>query len=319
VSEARAREFAAQYGYAEYMVERYVQFIGARDTIQLLKANEKPLVPTIQVNTLQIHRESLQKRLEEKGFGVEPIPYLLNGLQIERTPFSLGATTEYLLGYYTLQGAASMIVGESLDPQSGERVVDLCAAPGMKTIQLAQKMQNQGSILAIDISTRRLRALEANLARCGVKNVVGIQFDARQFSQLKYPADKILLDAPCTGSGIIRKDPRRKWSRRLTDIRQMSRIQKQLIQAGIEGLREDGLLVYSTCSLEPEENEAIIAYALATFPVELVEPPIQMGDPGLMLTKWDDQQREMKKTRRFWPHLHDTEGFFIGVLRKCAR
>jgi NOL1/NOP2/sun family putative RNA methylase len=314
-----AREVAAEYGYAEYMIERYIQFIGLQDTVQLLKANERPLNPTIQVNTLQIQRNGLQRRLEEKEFVLEPIPYLKRGLKIMHTPFSVGATTEYLLGYYTLQGAASMVVGESLGPHAGERVVDLCAAPGMKTIQLAQDMQNQGSILAIDRSVRRLRALEANLARCGVKNVVGVEFDARRFPQLRYPADKVLLDAPCTGSGIIRKDPRRKRSRRLADIQQMSRIQKQLIEAGIEGLREEGLLVYSTCSLEPEENEAVIAHALVTCPVELVEPPTQMGEPCLILPKWEDQQKELKKTRRFWPQRQDTEGFFIGVLRKCAR
>jgi NOL1/NOP2/sun family putative RNA methylase len=271
------------------------------------------------VNTLQIQQEALQTRLKKKGLRLEPISYLKRGLKITHTPFSLGATTEYLLGYYTLQGAASMMVGESVEARRGERVVDLCAAPGMKTIQLAQDMGNQGSILAIDRSMRRLRALEANLARCGVRNVVGVAYDGRRFPQLRYSADKILIDAPCTGSGIIRKDARRKSSRRVADIQQMSQIQKQLIEAGIAGLGEAGILVYSTCSLEPEENEAVIAHALARCPVELIDPPTQMGEPGLILEPWEDHKEAITKTRRFWPQRHDTEGFFIGVLRKCVR
>ncbi len=317
--EQRIRKIANKYGYSEYMIKRYITFLGKSETIELLEANEEPLPITIQTNTVQIRLEILKKQLEEKQFEIERIPYTRRGLKIKYAPFSIGATSEYLLGYYTVQGAGSIAIGDAVNPNPDDQVIDMCAAPGMKTLQLAQDMENKGIILALDRSWKRLKALEYNLARCGIQNVIIIQYDSKKLARLKYMADTILLDAPCTGSGIIRKDQKRKKSRGEEDIKLMARIQKQLIGAGIDCLNDRGRLIYSTCSLEPEENEEVINYALNKYPVKLIKPTIKIGSPGLVNVVSDDLSPEIMTTRRLWPHKDGTEGFFIGVLQKCVQ
>ena len=299
------------------MLKRYLKLFGEDQIISFLEGNEQKLKPAIRVNSLRISKDALYKRLKSKGFELEQVPVVSNAFYVTKAPFSIGATTEYLLGYYYLQSVASMIPSLVLDPTSQDIVVDMCAAPGGKTTHLAQIMNNQGVILALDLNRERMKSLRSNISRCGVKNVIAIRMDAANLTEFHLKnISKILLDAPCSGSGLIPVDPTRKTSRSFEDIKFCSLMQMKLIKSAINCLERGGELVYSTCSIEPEENEYIINAVLSQFDVELVDLDINSGNPGFTKIFGDELSADLKKARRFYPYLHETEGFFICKLRK---
>ncbi len=268
----------------------------------------------LRVNTLKTDARALVKRLEKNKVKLEKIPFLKDGYWC-KAEFSLGATPEYLLGHYYLQGAASQLVGEALDPRPGETVLDMAAAPGSKTTQLAQLMKGQGTIVALDSNVQRLASLRNNCERLLVKNVVMLKKDARYAPDLGIEFDKVLLDAPCSGNFCSEPD----WfaKRRIEDIKQNGRVQKELLKAAHKVLKKDGVLVYSTCSLEPEEDELIIDWFLNKFEdIELLDMKLPLGDEGITAWEGKELSPELAKTRRFWPHKTQTEGFFIAKLRK---
>ena len=311
------QELAKKFGYNEYMIDRYLKLFGKDQILDFLEGNEQELLTSIKVNTLKISEDALLRKLESKGFELEPVSVVSNAFYVKKAPFSIGATTEYLLGYYYIQNVASMIPSLVLKVTSGDIVVDMCAAPGGKTIQLAQSMDNQGVILAIDLNRQRMKSLRSNISRCGVSNTITIRMDAANLVDLHVKnISKILLDAPCSGSGLIPSDPTRKTSRSYEDIEFCSLIQMKLIKSAINCLEKGGELVYSTCSIEPEENEYIIEEVLKQFKVELVDLDFNFGVPGLINIFGRNLTPDLKKARRFYPYLHKTEGFFICKLKK---
>ena len=181
------------------MIERYFQFLGEDQTKQLLEANEKPLTPSIRVNTLKIDKDTLKNRLESKGFKLESIDWIHYGLKIKKSPLNLGSTHEYLQGFYYIQSVAPMLPAFILDPNPSDIVIDMCAAPGGKATHMAQIMNNEGNLILIERNRNRIPALEINLRRLGVSNSIIINEDAVNLSKMNLKADKILLDAPCTG------------------------------------------------------------------------------------------------------------------------
>ncbi|MHA1129348.1 MAG: NOL1/NOP2/sun family putative RNA methylase [Candidatus Helarchaeota archaeon] len=311
------KDLASKYKYRPYMVERYLTIFGSNQIKAFLEGNEQKILPSIKVNTLKITSDALSNRLTEKGFMLEPVPFVSDAYFVKKTPFSLGATTEYLLGYYYLQGAASMLPVDLLNPSPKDLVVDMCAAPGGKTIQLAQYMENEGVIIALDLSRERMKSLRSNLSRCGIHNTLTIRMDAARLADLHLTdITKILLDAPCSGSGLISTDPSRKQSRSYDDVRFCSSIQMKLIRAAVNCLVEGGELIYSTCSIEPEENEFIIDAILKQRPLEIVDLEIPFGESGLINIFGRELSEELKKAKRFYPFLHKTVGFFVCKLRK---
>ena len=178
----------------------------------------------------------------------------------------------------------------------------MCAAPGGKTVQLAQMMNNKGTMIALDNSTRRLTALKNNLERCGIRNTIIYNKDARYISDFNKRFDKILLDAPCSGNFTLEED----WfeKRTINDIKDRAKLQKELLKAAVDVCK--GEIVYSTCSLEKEENEEVIEWALDNLNVELQEIKLK-ASPGLT--------ERTKNCRRFWPNEHKTEGFFVAKLK----
>jgi NOL1/NOP2/sun family putative RNA methylase len=272
------------------------------------------LKPSLRVNTLKIEEKEIVSRLKNLNVKLEKISYTDFGYYYE-SKFSLGATSEYLQGFYYLQEAASQLPAQVLDPKPGEKILDMCAAPGSKTTQIGQYMNNKGMIVALDSNPRRLFALRNNLERCGINNMILYKKDARFVFDLKLEFDRVLLDAPCSGNYIIEEDFFLKKS--VDGIRERSRLQKELLKAAIKVLKKGGTLVYSTCSLEPEENEMNIDWVLSKYPeMKLEETGLKIGDSGL--TKIFDKKLnpEISKCKRFWPEKTDTEGFFIAKLVK---
>tara|TARA_Y100000310_G_scaffold339022_1_gene430388 strand:+ start:15858 stop:16790 length:933 start_codon:yes stop_codon:yes gene_type:complete len=275
---------------------------------------------SIRVNTLKITVNELKKRLE-KDWSLTSIPWCKEGFWIKNIKTGrrdIGNLPEHSLGYYYVQEAVSMIPPLVLDPKPGSKVLDMCASPGSKASQIAAMMKNKGILVANDYKTLRMKPLSMNLQRCGVTNAVTTLMEGRWF---KESFDKILVDAPCSGTGTIRKSLKtlRIWNPDM--IRRLSAQQKQLISKGFECLKENGTMVYSTCSLEPEEDEAVIDFLLnkhENAKLEEIKIDIKRGKP---VTEFNGNtyNPEVKKCLRIWPQDNDTEGFFIAKIVKSER
>jgi len=301
------------------MVERYIQFLGLDETVKLLKANELPLIPSIRVNTLKISTLQLKKRLEQKGFELEPIKWVPYGFKVIKETYNLGSSHEFLQGYYYLQNVASMVSAIILDPKPNDTVIDMCAAPGSKATHIAQFMKNEGTLILIDKNKNRIPALETNLRRMGIINSIVLNMDSINLSKLNVKADKILLDAPCTGEGLIRQDSRRKKNRKMKDIEKMASIQKKLLKAGLNTLKLGGKLLYCTCSIAPEENELIVNNVLNELNnFTIIEISKDYGVSGLTEIFGTRLIDNLKFSQRLYPHIHDTIGFYFCLLQKMG-
>lgn len=306
-----------KYGYPNWIIERFSKILGS-ELVDFLESCERRLPKSLRVNPLKADAGKVSELLTAKGFKLEPINWVNSGFWVTSSPFPIGATREYLLGYYFIQTSASMLPPIVLDPKPHEVVLDMCAAPGGKTSHISQLLNNQGVVIAIEVNPNRAFSLKNNLARCGVHNSIILNIDANAYPKLNCRVDKILLDAPCSGEGLIRQLPERKTSRKMEDIIFCSRGQKSLISAAAESLKEGGSLVYSTCSLAPEENEEVVDYLLKNFPMRVV--PINIiGEPGLTEFEGRRYDRSLAYARRIYPHKYDSIGFFVcKMVREAA-
>ncbi|MBX5321820.1 RsmB/NOP family class I SAM-dependent RNA methyltransferase [Candidatus Bathyarchaeota archaeon A05DMB-3] len=223
----------------------------------------------IRINAMNVRGVDLLGRLKGLGVELEEIPFLQNGYWVLRSEFSVGATVEYLLGYYSVQEAAAQIPATLFTDLRDKTVLDACAAPGGKTVQMADLMENTGVIVALDVNRWRLKALANQLERCRVKNAIVYELDARHVSKLGIKFDRILLDVPCSGNFAADKS----WFKRrtLNDIERNAKLQREILAETAKILKEDGEIVYATCSLEPEENELNIDWAVKNLGLKTVE------------------------------------------------
>ena len=266
----------------------------------------------IRINPLKTTDTELIDILSWQDVRLEKISYLDHGYRVTEAPFSLGASIEYLLGLYSLQETASQYPIQVLTPNPKDRVLDMASAPGGKTTQAAAYMQNKGVIVAIDINRDRLYATENNVERCGVTNTSIHHIDALRLPD-KPVFTKILLDAPCSGNYTT--DPH--WFKKRTekDIERNAELQKRLLTKAINLLEPSGTLVYSTCSLEPEENEFNIQWLLENFSIEL-QPLDGAGNPAPLTIFDNDLDEQISLCRRFWPDQTGTQGFFVAKVVK---
>ena len=278
---------------------------------------------SLRVNTLKISSEELVKRLTEKGANLEKIPFLKDAYWYT-AEFSLASSTEYLLGLFYMQEGASQIPPlvlladldlKTIDENNPPLILDMAAAPGSKTTQLAALTKDKVPIIAIDNHAPRLQILANNLDRLGIKSVMTYRKDARYADDLEKEFDYVLLDAPCSGNFCIEKDYFMKRS--ISDIAGRSKLQKELLRAAYLVLKKEGTLVYSTCSLEQEEDEEVIDWFLETYPdMKLEKIELSIGDDGLTKLKDKTLNEEISKTKRFWPHRTGLQGFYIAKMRK---
>jgi NOL1/NOP2/sun family putative RNA methylase len=265
----------------------------------------------IRINTMNAKEAEIVKRLQSKGIELEKVSFLENTYWISKAEFSLGATTEYLLGYYSIQEAAAQIPATLFTEPEGKVVLDACAAPGGKTVQLADLMRNTGTIIALDVKKQRLIALSNHLERCRVENTIVYHADARQVSRFKTKFDRILLDMPCSGNFATDKE----WFKRRTirDVERNARLQKEILAEAIKVLKDDGEIVYSTCSLEPEENEMNIDWATKTLSLRVEEINCHGEDASTEIFG-QKLNSQIRLCRRIWPGK--TQGFFVCKLKK---
>lgn len=297
------------------MVERYLKvFDGEEGAENFLKACEKGIPPSIRYNRLKIQRSKLKERLEEKGFNLDTSTLTEAGLIIDESPFSPGATTEYLLGYYYVQGIASILAVEALAPKPDELLCDMCAAPGGKSTHISELMNNSGVMYAIDINRMKIRALRSHISRMGITNSIMIRMDARHLPELRFKFDRILLDAPCTGEGLLPVDWSRRRSRRPEDLEECATRQRELIEAAIQALKTSGRLTYVTCSIAPEENEEALQGFIEEGKLKAEETLPQIKTRGLNNFGPLEFDKSLRGAARLYPHVQGTEGFFICNL-----
>lgn len=284
---------------------------------------------SIRVNTLKISISNLKKRLE-KNWNLTEVPWCEEGFWIEHKGEKnkdgevikrrdIGNLPEHALGYFYTQEAASMIPPIVLDPKPGELILDMCASPGSKTTQIAGYMKNQGILISNDYTIPRMKPLSLNLQRCGVTNAIISLMEGRWFQKSGLEFDRILVDAPCSGTGTIRKSFKtlKIWNQNM--VKRLCATQKQLLNTAYNILKPGGTLVYSTCSLEPHEDEGVISDFLDKNPEAKIEDinlnGLKRSDPIL---EFEDQtyNKEVKKCLRIWPQDNDTEGFFVAKIGK---
>ncbi len=330
------KKLARKYNYKENVIKRWLSFYGSKKTIEIVQANEKNAIPSLRVNTRLIEEDMLLKRLKNYGFKLKKSQLIKeNCYNIKKTPIHPSSTPEYLLGYFTTFSESSLvpvdIIGEHFkklkDKHSQMYVLDMAAAPGVKSIYLAQKIY-PNVIFAIERRWDRIKALYGNTARTKHNNILIFHGDARDIKDIdgipKFHF--ILLDAPCTGSGVIRKDETRKWKTTSRDIQFLHRLQKELIASAANHLADDGILLYCTCSLEPEENELVINWAVKntdlqarplipqeypTINFNILQPPLKKINE-----KW--LHKSVRHARRIFP-TPERDGFFICKLQKRVK
>jgi len=319
---SKVEEVASSYGYLSYMVARYLEMLGSwEEVVEMLNAFERELVRSVRVNTLRFKdpREVVE-RLEALGYSLTPVPwerYSYTVAKVGRVP--LGATHEFLLGgYYLYRGLASLLPPVALNPSGRDRVLDAAAAPGGKTTHMAQLMGGRGMIVAVDVDRERFRALRSNLERMGVENVVTLRMDGRLVPKVFGRFfTKALLDAPCTGEGLIQIDKSRKVKTSFEDLVRAHRLQVELLRATVEAVVPGGLVLYSTCSIAPEEDEFTVTEVLeSSSRVEVVDLPLELNLlPGLSEYFGVRFPDGVRRCRRVYPHKHGMEGFFLCLLR----
>ena len=295
-------------------IERYKKLT---DIDKFLEYSQKFLRRSIRVNTLKISVPELKKRL--KDWNLKQIPWCKEGFWIEhkkKERRDIGNLLEHTLGYFYVQESASMIPPLVLNPKINSLVLDACACPGSKTTQLASIMKNTGLIIANDNDYGRLNALKVNLQKTGVLNTVVVLGKAEKINNINF--DYILLDAPCSGTGVIRKSPKTTQTWNPNTIKKIAGIQKYMIMNLFEKLNKNGTMVYSTCSLEPDEDEAVIDFLLNRFnnaKLEEIKLDIKRT-PAVLEFEGKKFNKDIQKCLRIFPQDNDTEGFFIAKIKK---
>ncbi|MHB1125981.1 MAG: 16S rRNA (cytosine(967)-C(5))-methyltransferase RsmB [Bacillota bacterium] len=303
------------YSHPRWMVERWLERYGEEQTIALCRANNLPAPTWVRTNTLKITRERLARQLEETGTSIEYSRYVPEGLKIEGYG-SMEKLASFRQGHFLAQDEASMIVAHALSPVPGAKIIDACAAPGGKTTHLAQMIINQGEITALDNHQHKLALIEDNCRRLGVTCVKAIMEDASRLGQ-NHPgaADFLLVDAPCSGLGVLRRRADARWRKEPEQVAEMARLQLEILAGAAGCLKPGGILVYSTCSIEPEENTGVLDSFLkrnGNFVPEDLAGYLPFDLPD------HDRTTAGAGYLQCLPHVHGTDGFFMARLRRTG-
>jgi len=309
------RYLAVKYSHPEWLVKRWLKRFGLEETEELLAANNTPSDTCIRVNTLKITSTELIQKLEERGIEAVKSSKLPDALYIK----NYGALEDLDLfreGYFTVQDASSQLAAYLLNPQAGERVLDVCSAPGGKTTYFAQLMDNSGEIVAVDIYPQKLELVNQLAGRLGINIIKTIQTDARELEQIQGQFDKVLVDAPCSGLGVLRRRADLRWQKREDEIQKLPELQLAILLSAAEKVAPGGELLYSTCTTEPEENFEVAK----AFRRE--RPDFSAVDLSEALPFKVTEERDLRQLKKgVWqilPHLHDMDGFFIAKMKRKA-
>ncbi|MEB3101238.1 16S rRNA (cytosine(967)-C(5))-methyltransferase RsmB [Ferviditalea candida] len=307
------KRIALQHSHPEWMVSKWIKQYGERTAEQICASNNEPPKSSIRVNTLKLERTALLERLRNQGLQAEASEIAASGI-VARSGGNLALAEGYAAGEFSIQDESSMLVSEITDPQPGMQVLDCCAAPGGKTTHLAEKMHDMGTIWANDVHEHKKKLIEAQAGRLGLNCIRTQVTDAAHLSErfAEGSFDRILLDAPCSGLGVIRRKPDVKWSKSEREIAGITDIQFSILSDIRNLLKPGGVLVYSTCTLMREENEGMIARFLEQFPEFEPDPELEAMLPEPV------REKAMLSAGmvRILPHHFHSDGFFIARLKR---
>ena len=303
---------SVRYSYPEWLVERWLARFGEEETERLLSAgNEKPPL-VVRANTLRVTKDQLLLYLKSEIPGAEPTRYSPEGIVLHGFRGHITHLRAFRVGWLQVQDEASQLVSYLVAPRPGERILDACAGVGGKTTHLAQLLRNTGRLYAYDLYEWRLKRLRENAERLGITNVEIVTADVTEAVKALGGNffDRILIDAPCTGTGVIRRHPDIKWARKPEDLAKVPEKQLGLLESLSVTLKKGGVLVYATCSLEPEENEGVVRNFLAR------HPEFEIEDARKVLPEAARSLVDEEGFLRTYPHRHGLDGFFGVRLRK---
>lgn len=284
---------SVKYSYEPWIVELWMDQFNTDFVEEMLAAGNKTPELVVRVNTLKISRDNLAKRLTSKGIEVEFSKLCENALKVKGSRLLAGRL--YKSGLYSIQDETSMIAVSKMDPQPGEFIIDVCAAPGGKTLAIAEKMGNSGRILAQDIYKRKLNIVLSEAERLGLTNIEIRTWDAtRVDSSLAEKADRVIVDAPCSGLGVIRRKPEIKYKKKSSEIDSLPRKQIEILSASSTYVKPGGILLYSTCTINPYENQRVVKDFLRKHP-----------------------QFEKIEAIQLLPNINGTDGFYICKMKKA--
>lgn len=304
-----------RHSHPQWLVRRWLKEYGFEETEALCRVNNQPAPNTVRVNTLKTDTGSLQALLHNQGIETVKGKYADNCLHLDGF-VSLGGITQFKAGLFQAQDESSILVGQALRPEPGTQVIDVAAAPGGKSTHLAQLMQNRGEIIALDVHEHKINLIKENCRRLGVEIVHAFQADARKITDQNLSpqlmADYVLVDAPCSGLGVLRRRPDARWRKEEIQIRELAELQAQILNAVDRVLKPGGVLVYSTCTITREENLGQVEAFLAKHSEYEPEPLT-----GLLPGELNRDNTMQKGYLQILPHVHDgLDGFFIARLRK---
>lgn len=306
---APAASIAARHSHPAWLVKLWFSQLGEEETELLAEASSLQPPLTLRVNTLRISRDEFLQRLLDNGIHAMACRFSTYGIQVEGR-HAIAGLPGYREGLFFVQDEASQMAAVLLDPQPGERILDTCAAPGGKATHLAQLMQNQGEVLAMDLSKSKLKLIQENAQRLGITIINTRSADLLNSGVFpKNAFEKVLLDAPCSGLGVIRRNPEAKWRLAKEDITRLAAAQKNMLKTAFLTLKPGGTILYSTCSTSTEENETVINDFLSRHDNCVLENLNELFPAYCELFTKDGMFRA-------WPHRHGMDGFFAARLRK---
>lgn len=305
----KIKYLSVKYSHPEWMIERWIKEFGFDFTESLCNANNDTPRLNIRVNTLKIDRDALINKLIKKNIKCEKTRYAKDGIIIEN-PMNITGLEEFKDGLFQIQDESSMLVSQIMNPKEGSLVVDVCSAPGGKTTHIAQKMNNKGKVIARDIHNHKLELIKENSDKLGIDIIECEQFNALELDEsLVGKADYCLVDAPCSGLGLIRRKPEIKWNKESTDIEDISKLQYSILENASKYVKENGTLVYSTCTIEKDENINLINKFLENNNnFKLVDFNHIIDNSGEIIRK--------SGYLELYPNIHGTDGFFIAKMIK---
>lgn len=301
---------SVKYSHPDWMVKKWLELFGESFTEELLKSNNDTPPLTVRVNTLKTDKGGLVNALKNEGVETTSAKYIDSALTIDN-PSSLTKMEAFVKGLFQVQDESSMMVGRILDPKPGEFVIDVCSAPGGKATHIAELMNNKGRVVARDIHEHKIKLINEAAQRLGIQIIQTEVFDAsKQDEKLMGKADSVLVDAPCTGLGIIRRKPDIKWTRTQNDLKEIVKLQEKILSVSSHYVKPGGVLVYSTCTIEPQENEEMVKAFLKDNKDYSLEDISEFIPGGLA----KDTAKE--GYIQLYPNIDGIDGFFISKMRR---
>jgi 16S rRNA (cytosine967-C5)-methyltransferase len=296
------------HSYPNWIVEVWLEQLGIEATEQLCQWLNQPPHIDLRVNTLRASLETLEAAMQSAGIAVSRVPQLPQALRLPSASGAMQQLPGFAEGWWIVQDSSAQLVGYLVDPQPGDVVVDACAAPGGKTMHLAELMHDRGTVWACDRAASRLRKLKQNADRLGVRSIQLCEGDSRQLPQFVGQCDRVLVDAPCSGLGTLHRHADARWRQTPETVQQLTQLQTELLEQAASWVKPSGILVYATCTLHPLENEAIVQGFLERHLEWAIDPPATTSPPAAFVTT--------EGWVKVWSQQHDMDGFFMARLKK---